>query len=202
MTYPCRTKERFHAVETLDQIIHRKSDPGLRQRRTALQVHEAKILVHQRIKNLYPLKYIYAMAIGSPPSSFNSSKPVSEFPAYGFQPIRKTEDPNEEFERKVLASLKDSKGRAAKLKEASAIPVTRIVSTIVFIRNPDVVAEMLAQANGVCSLCNQKAPFKRKKDQSPYLEVHHRKRLADGGEDTVAHAIAICPNCHRKAHHG
>ncbi|MCF5216690.1 HNH endonuclease, partial [Pseudomonas syringae] len=54
----------------------------------------------------------------------------------------------------------------------------------------------------VCSLCNQKAPFKRKKDQSPYLEVHHRKRLADGGEDTVANAIAVCPNCHRKAHHG
>lgn len=153
-------------------------------------------------KNLYPLKYIYAMAIGSPPSSFNSSKPISEFPAYGFQPIRKTEDPNEEFERKVLASLKDSKGRAARLKEAAAIPVTRIVSTIVFIRNPDVVAEVLAQANGVCSLCNQRAPFKRKKDQSPYLEVHHRKRLADGGEDTVANAIAVCPNCHRKAHHG
>ncbi|MCP1498991.1 5-methylcytosine-specific restriction protein A [Pseudomonas migulae] len=153
-------------------------------------------------KTLYPLKYIYAMAIGSPPSSFKSSKPISEFPAYGFQPIRKTEDPNEEFERKVLASLKDPKGRAARLKEPAAIPVTRIVSTIVFIRNPDVVAEVLAQANGVCSLCNQKAPFKRKKDQSPYLEVHHRKRLADGGEDTVANAIAVCPNCHRKAHHG
>lgn len=153
-------------------------------------------------KTLYPLKYIYAMVIGSPPSSFNSSKPISEFPAYGFQPIRKTEDPNEEFERKVIASLKDSKGRAARLKEADPIPLTKIVSTVVFIRNPDVVAEVLAQAKGVCSLCNQKAPFTRKKDQTPYLEVHHRKRLADGGADTVANAIAICPNCHRKAHHG
>ncbi|WP_223415304.1 MULTISPECIES: HNH endonuclease signature motif containing protein [unclassified Pseudomonas] len=153
-------------------------------------------------KSLYPLKYIYAMATGSPPSSFNSSKPISELPAYGFQLIHKPKDLNEEFERKVLASLKDSNGRAARLKKATAIPMTRIVKTVVFIRNPDVVAEVLSQANGVCTLCNQKAPFKRKKDQTPYLEVHHRKPLADGGEDIVANAIAVCPNCHRKAHHG
>jgi 5-methylcytosine-specific restriction endonuclease McrA len=31
---------------------------------------------------------------------------------------------------------------------------------------------------------------------------HHVKQLAHGGEDTVENAIAVCPNCHRKAHHG
>jgi len=37
---------------------------------------------------------------------------------------------------------------------------------------------------------------------TPYLEVHHRVPLAENGEDTVENAVAICPNCHRKAHDG
>jgi len=46
------------------------------------------------------------------------------------------------------------------------------------------------------------APFLRKKDQSPYLEVHHMIQLADGGEDTTENAVALCPNCHRQLHFG
>ncbi|WP_342542729.1 HNH endonuclease signature motif containing protein [Paenisporosarcina sp. FSL H8-0542] len=37
---------------------------------------------------------------------------------------------------------------------------------------------------------------------NPYLEVHHIKRLADNGEDSVENAIAVCPNCHRELHFG
>ena len=151
---------------------------------------------------LYPLKYIYAMVIGKPPNSFKSSTPLREFPKCGFIPIRQPKDLNEEFQRKVLASLKDENGRAARLKKAPKIPITRIVKTTILIRNPDVVAEVLSKAKGVCGMCKSDAPFKRKKDQTPYLEVHHLRRLADGGEDTVANSIAACPNCHRKAHHG
>ena len=33
-----------------------------------------------------------------------------------------------------------------------------------------------------------------------YLEVHHLKRLADGGSDTIENAVAVCPNCHRELH--
>ena len=71
-----------------------------------------------------------------------------------------------------------------------------------FIRNPDVVAETLNRANGVCGSCGARAPFKRASDGTPYLEVHHKKRLADGGADIVENAIAVCPNCHRRAHFG
>ncbi|MFV3370974.1 HNH endonuclease [Pseudomonas sp. NY15435] len=39
-------------------------------------------------------------------------------------------------------------------------------------------------------------------DGKPYPEVRHVVRLADGGEDTVENAIAICPNCHRLRHFG
>ncbi|WP_414449152.1 HNH endonuclease [Burkholderia sp. 22PA0099] len=50
-------------------------------------------------------------------------------------------------------------------------------------------------------MCERPAPFRRP-NGSPYLEVHHRVRLADGGDDTVENAIALCPNCHREHHFG
>lgn len=50
-------------------------------------------------------------------------------------------------------------------------------------------------------MCKQPAPFLTKK-QFPYLEVHHWNPLANGGEDSVENAAALCPNCHKQAHHG
>jgi 5-methylcytosine-specific restriction protein A len=92
--------------------------------------------------------------------------------------------------------------RRHRLASAAKEPPLRFVTTIVFLRNPDVVAEVLTRANGICEECGDQAPFFRKTDHSPYLEVHHRVQLANGGEDTVQNAIALCPNCHRKKHHG
>lgn len=74
------------------------------------------------------------------------------------------------------------------------------IKTFIFERNPDVVAEVLARANGYCENCKLPAPFRRR-NGTPYLEVHHKKPLSEGGEDTVKNAIALCPNCHRYAHY-
>ena len=41
------------------------------------------------------------------------------------------------------------------------------------------------------------APF-IKENGAPFLEIHHLKRLADGGSDTISNTVAICPNCHRE----
>lgn len=54
-------------------------------------------------------------------------------------------------------------------------------------------------AEGRCQLCEQLAPFKDI-NRVPYLEEHHVVRLADGGKDILENVVAICPNCHRKAH--
>lgn len=70
-----------------------------------------------------------------------------------------------------------------------------------FARDPRVVAWVLNEASGKCECCTKDAPFARV-DGSPYLEVHHLKRLADGGTDRVSNAIALCPNCHRELHFG
>ena len=109
------------------------------------------------------------------------------------------------FQRAVTRSLNGgSAQRRERLKVAPKRPKRIAVSTFAFERNPDVVAEVLARANGFCEApnCKMRAPFMRKSNGSPYLEVHHRKPLAEEGEDTVENAIALCPNCHRESHFG
>lgn len=68
-------------------------------------------------------------------------------------------------------------------------------------RNPHIVAERLFLANGYCDYCKNPAPFKRRHDSSPYLEVHHITPLSFGGDDTLNNTTALCPNCHRAAHY-
>ena len=107
------------------------------------------------------------------------------------------------FDARLSRSLRDPKARKARLQNAgNRIPGQITVSVVAFDRNPDVVAEVLERAQGKCEACKQNAPFVRRSGRTPYLEVHHKNPLAKGGRDTVANAIALCPNCHRKAHYG
>jgi 5-methylcytosine-specific restriction protein A len=108
-----------------------------------------------------------------------------------------------DLKRKVDQSEKgDQKSRLARLKSAPKKPSEVIIISKAFVRNPDVIAEVLARANGKCEGCFLPAPFIRNSDASPYLEVHHKIPLAAGGEDTVENAVALCANCHRKEHYG
>lgn len=107
------------------------------------------------------------------------------------------------FDAGVHEALQRSEAdRKARLTSAPHLPRRIEVMTSVFDRNPDVVAEVLSRAGGICEACTKPAPFIRRSDGSPYLEVHHRVPLAVGGEDTVENALALCPNCHRAAHYG
>lgn len=107
-----------------------------------------------------------------------------------------------EFDLQVDDAIElSSEKRREKLFKANTTPERVIVSTYAFQRNPLVVAEVLALAGGKCQSCLSDAPFKRE-DGRPYLEVHHIEWLANGGEDSVENAIALCPNCHRQAHFG
>lgn len=108
-----------------------------------------------------------------------------------------------ELARTVEHSLHSSQSeRLRRLASANKLPVAVCVQSTVFLRNPDVVAETLLRAEGKCESCKDNAPFLRAKDRTPYLEVHHRLPLAAGGEDSIENAIALCPNCHRRAHYG
>lgn len=108
-----------------------------------------------------------------------------------------------EYEINVKKSLSmDSKLRKERIQKAPKNPKKVAVITYVYERSAYIVAEALIRANGVCEKCHSSAPFVRKKDKTPYLEVHHKIRLSDGGDDRIENVLALCPNCHREAHYG
>jgi len=112
-------------------------------------------------------------------------------------------DLNAQFTDQVQRSQRDLvTERRKRLSSASKRPkrVAKLVK--LFQRNPDVVAEVLYLAKGICGSCGSRGPFNRRSDGSLYLEVHHKIPLAEGGNDTVENAIALCPNCHRNKHFG
>lgn len=103
-----------------------------------------------------------------------------------------------QFEHEVEALRKSIPKEAP---TGNSAPAKIVSASTQFARDPKVVAWVLNAAGGRCECCGNDAPFARI-DGSPYLEVHHLKRLADGGTDRVSNAIALCPNCHRELHFG
>lgn len=85
--------------------------------------------------------------------------------------------------------------------QGNSRPGASVSQVVQFKRDPQVKAWVLREAKGVCECCNQPAPFDGT-DGEPFLEVHHVRKLAERGSDTVNNAVAICPNCHRALHYG
>jgi len=105
-------------------------------------------------------------------------------------------------QRIELSRQLSAAARQALLQRNEGPPRRVDVQTSAFVRSADVIVEVLARAKGTCEACHQPAPFRRARDDSPYLEVHHRTPLSLGGEDAVDNAAALCPNCHRLFHYG
>ncbi|AZV80381.1 HNH endonuclease [Parasedimentitalea marina] len=113
------------------------------------------------------------------------------------------QDPVYRFQAEVDAALMNSsEDRRSRLENTDPNSNRVVIRTFAFRRNPDVVAERLSQANGICDRCLSPAPFNRKSNGRPFLEVHHTIPLAEGGQDVVENTMALCPNCHREAHFG
>lgn len=79
-------------------------------------------------------------------------------------------------------------------------PERREVSGSTLIRDRAVRKAVLDRALGLCEYC--KTPGFRTHSGQIYLETHHVIPLSEGGRDRASNVIALCPNDHRKAHHG
>ncbi|MFK4391531.1 5-methylcytosine-specific restriction endonuclease McrA [Peribacillus frigoritolerans] len=75
----------------------------------------------------------------------------------------------------------------------------KVTQTTVYNRSVYIKEFARRVSNGICQLCEKKAPFVDK-EGNPFLEVHHIDYLSRGGSDTVENVVAVCPNCHRKLH--
>jgi hypothetical protein len=103
------------------------------------------------------------------------------------------------FELQLEARLADK--NVPVTKPAGVVAPTRVRGSAASFRRSVEVAEwVLKHAKGKCELCGNPAPFVRVTGEG-YLEVHHVQPLAEGGPDTVENTVAVCPNCHRAAHH-
>ena len=108
--------------------------------------------------------------------------------------------PGEDLDAQLVGlSLAELRQRALAAPPTGDEPRLRKVA--VRLRSAAVRLYALHAAGGSCGLCLQPAPFTTLSGE-PFLEVHHLDRLADGGPDHPDHVIALCPNCHRRAHHG
>ena len=93
--------------------------------------------------------------------------------------------------------------RQAAVSSGSDAPTRRVRDALVTYmqRSAAVRNYALARAAGHCERCGAVGPFQTE-EGVPYLEVHHIRRLSDGGPDRPDAVAALCPNCHREAHYG
>jgi len=170
-----------------------------------LNNHEIPILTFVRNTNEGPFFFRGIFGFSTIVRELNNSK-YFELELATKQPeavVSESAYVSRELAKAVVESLNSAQSkRLARLAAAPKKPGSIRVMTTAYARNPDVIAEVLIRALGTCEGCKKSAPFARKSDGTPYLEVHHRIRLADGGDDTVENALALCPNCHRKQHYG
>ena len=100
---------------------------------------------------------------------------------------------------KIVRGIPDDKLKKAAEKAGNINPKQSKSTATAYERDELVAGETKRRANGVCDLCGCQAPFNNK-DNEPYLECHHVKRLADNGPDMIYNTVALCPNCHKKIH--
>jgi hypothetical protein len=101
-----------------------------------------------------------------------------------------------------LASEVDPATILFRAKKAKGKPAQRERKATDFVRNPWVVAGALSRGGGKCEMPGCATQLFTRDDNRPFLEVHHVMPLAEGGDDTLVNAAALCPMCHRELHHG
>lgn len=116
-------------------------------------------------------------------------------PESQFEASEEVEDNEKGIEQLSMDQLRK---RALSTATTGSTPKER--KSYIYQRSAAIKLYALRRADGVCEGCNQPAPFMTA-DGKPYLEVHHIRKIADGGPDHPEWVVAVCPNCHRKAHY-
>ncbi|GAW94380.1 NUDIX domain-containing protein [Calderihabitans maritimus] len=108
----------------------------------------------------------------------------------------------EKYEKPEKRSFHDLRQAAFNaIKADGNVADSREAKARYYFRSNIIASYVRNRAYGFCEACGKFAPFNTTNGQ-PYLEPHHIRRRSDGGPDRPEFMIALCPNCHRKAHHG
>ena len=128
--------------------------------------------------------FVFHLDINSAPVTNEISDPK---PIYGSKEPKTLKKKNIKELREAALAQKQPNAGAKEKRELS------------YYRSQALKLYVLARSKGICEGCKCDAPFKTK--SGPFLECHHVYRLADGGPDHPENVVALCPNCHRRAHY-
>lgn len=106
---------------------------------------------------------------------------------------------DEDTEKNVLRSKSLQELRKYALAQPAREASEQVKTLTRRARSTAIIKYALLRSSGICESCELAAPFESK--SGPFLEVHHMTRVADGGPDYPENVIAVCPNCHRRAHY-
>ncbi len=178
-----------------------KDEPSPRQgwhnryaaRLTAIKLITPPILLEVIRQNIPELTWaIYPRSITTPPQKVANEikKFIKDWSKGAFLKI------NEKAIRK--SSISEIRNLALAASNEKLLPQ----KATVFRRNRSrlISRYALRRADGICEGCDNKAPFIRP-DGSPYLVTHHPIPVSQNGNDHPENIIALCPNCHERAHH-
>ena len=105
----------------------------------------------------------------------------------------------DEVRRLAGKSLAELMSAYAKAPRPPASRKSRSVPA--YTRSPLVVAITLLRADWKCEIATCTSPRFEDKDGVPLVEVHHLRRLADGGPDEISNTVCVCANHHRALHY-
>lgn len=181
------------------------------QNRTLAELPKSEIPVHL-LEALEPQKYTYAGEVQLVDAPYQEQQPDDAgnprkvwmfpiklksggvIPALSVDQARAIEDEQARKARRLSMQELEARAKSAKKK-----PAVRTAQVIVYVRDASVAEYSKRRANGMCDLCEEKAPFQNRRNEA-YLECHHVEWLAQGGQDIIQNTVALCPNCHRKMH--
>jgi 5-methylcytosine-specific restriction protein A len=83
---------------------------------------------------------------------------------------------------------------------APQLPARRPTSGSAFVRDSAVRRRVMERAKGFCEYCSERGFLMS--SGAAYVETHHIVALGEQGTDNELNIIALCPNDHRRAHHG
>lgn len=128
--------------------------------------------------------FVFHLDIDSVPEKTQVSEPKT---IYGSKELK-------DLRNKNLEELRD-----VALSKAPLTSSSKEKREVAYYRSEALKIYVIVRSRGLCEGCGSEAPFQTKK--GPFLECHHVHRLADGGPDHPINVVALCPNCHRRAHY-
>lgn len=176
--------KKTYYQELADRFGRKESSPEFRMQNIS---YVYALMGRRTVKGLLPAKHVGADV------AKRIEKAIQKTEGISLEPILNV--PTTSSKRRGVANMLPEPPSEDQTTVASTAQVTR------FSRRQDVIDWVLSEADGICEGCDNPAPFQRF-DGTPYLEVHHLRRLADRGSDWITNAVALCPNCHRRFHYG